>query len=59
MLLKAWAIVEGFTPKEVFEQIYDTTQRAKWDTVTVDLQVVEALGNNSEVIYFYIKVNFK
>ena len=56
ILLRAWAVVEGFTPKEVFEQIYDTEKRAKWDTVTVGLRVLETIDENSEIIYFYIKV---
>jgi len=56
VLLRAWALIEGFNPQEVFSQIYDTENRAKWDTVTVGLRVVEPLTETSAVIYFYVKV---
>ncbi len=56
MLLRAWAVIENFTPKEIFDQIYDTTNRAKWDPVTCGLRVVESIDETSEIIYFYVKV---
>jgi len=55
VLIRAWALIQGFTPQEVFDQIYDTEKRAKWETVTMDLKVVEKINDNSQVIYFYVK----
>lgn len=56
ILLRAWAFLEGITPKEVFDHIYDTTARAKWDNVLADLTVVEKIDYETEVIHFVIKV---
>jgi len=58
VLLRAWAVIENFTPKEVFDQIYDTENRAKWDPVTIGLRVVEQIDYNSAIIFFYVKVFF-
>jgi len=55
VLIRAWAYIEGFTPKEVFDQIFDTEKRAKWETVTMSLSVVENINETSQVIYFYVK----
>ena len=59
VLIRAWAFIEGFTPKEVFDQIFDTEKRAKWETVTMSLSVVENINETSQVIYFYVKVIFQ
>lgn len=56
MLIRAWAFIQGFNPKEVFDQIFDTEKRAKWETVTMNLSVVENINELSQVIYFYVKV---
>jgi len=58
LLLRAWAVIENFTPKEVFDQIYDTENRVKWDPVTMGLRVVEQIDENAAVIYFYVKTPF-
>jgi len=55
VLIRAWAFIEGFSPQEVFDQIYDTEKRAKWETVTMSLSVVEKIDETSQVIYFYVK----
>jgi hypothetical protein len=48
--------VNGFNPKEIFDQIYDTENRQKWDTVTTNLQVLDSADDGSEVIHFIIRV---
>lgn len=58
LLLRAWAIIEGFTPREVFEQIYNTEKRCKWDTVTADICTVEKIDQSSDIIHFVIKTPF-
>jgi len=58
ILLKAWALIENFTPKEVFDQIYDTVNRAKWEPVTMGLRVVEQIDDHSDIIYYYVKTPF-
>jgi len=55
LLIRAWAFVQGFSPKEIFDQIYDTENRAKWDTVTMGLSVVEKISETCQTIYFYVK----
>jgi hypothetical protein len=57
-MIRAWGKIRGFTPKEVFDQIYDTENRQKWDTITNNIRVVESLGDDTEVIYFIIKAPF-
>jgi len=55
-LIRAWAFIEGFSPYEVFQQIYDTEKRIKWDTVTTQLRIVEKVDEKTEIIYFLVKV---
>jgi len=58
VLLRAWATIEGFTPLEVFEQIFNTEKRCKWDNVTAYMTTVETIDENSDIIHFVIKVFF-
>ena len=56
VLLRAWATIEGFTPIEVFEQIFNTEKRCKWDNVTAYMTTVETIDEHSDIIHFVIKV---
>ena len=56
MLLRAWATIDGFHPQEVFEQIFNTEKRCKWDNVTAYMTTVENIDDNSDIIHFVIKV---
>jgi len=55
VLLRCWATIQGFTPQEIFEQIYNTEKRAKWETVTMGLREVEKISDTQHYIYFYVK----
>jgi len=58
VLLRAWATIDGFTPREVFEQIYNTEKRCKWDNVTAYMTTVESIDDGSDIIHFVIKTPF-
>jgi hypothetical protein len=58
VLIRAWAFIEGFTPDEVFEQIYNAEKRCKWDTVATGLRVVDTIDEKTDVIYFCVKAPF-
>ncbi len=43
---------------DVFNQIYNTEERTKWDTITTQLKVVDKIDDKTEVIYFLVKAPF-
>jgi START domain len=57
VLIRAWAIMKDCSPFEINNQIYDTENRQKWDTVTNNIRVIDVLEDGSEIIHFVIKVN--
>ena len=48
--------MEDLTPKQIFDVIYDTNYRAKWDTVVSNFRVIEKVDEFQDIIHFIIKV---
>jgi hypothetical protein len=57
VMIRAWGKIKGFKTKEVFDQIFDTENRQKWDTITNNLRIIESPDENTDIIHFIIKVS--
>eukprot|EP00330_Aristerostoma_sp_ATCC50986_P007684 CAMPEP_0114593842 /NCGR_PEP_ID=MMETSP0125-20121206/15439_1 /TAXON_ID=485358 ORGANISM="Aristerostoma sp., Strain ATCC 50986" /NCGR_SAMPLE_ID=MMETSP0125 /ASSEMBLY_ACC=CAM_ASM_000245 /LENGTH=187 /DNA_ID=CAMNT_0001793431 /DNA_START=1693 /DNA_END=2256 /DNA_ORIENTATION=+ len=58
VLIRARSILKGYSCMELFEQIYDSENRKKWDTVTTQLKILEQVDDKTDVIHFVIKTPF-
>lgn len=56
VLIKAKAILENIPKQAVFDQIYITEKRMKWDTVFGEFKQIEKIDEKTDVIYFLINV---
>lgn len=54
-IVKAKAIVEGVTPEDVMQAIWDVHVRTTWDSVMKGFREVEVLSSDSSVITFFVK----
>jgi hypothetical protein len=55
VLIRGTAFCEGLRPNQIFDVIYDSAYRQKWDTVVSNFQVVQKLDEFTDIIYFIIK----
>jgi len=58
VLIRATAFLQGLKPKQIFDVIYDTAYRTKWDHVVAGFRVVEKIDEVTDIIYFMIKAPF-
>jgi hypothetical protein len=58
VLIRGIAFCEGLRPKQIFDVIYDSAYRQKWDSVVSNFQVVEKIDDYTDIIYFLIKAPF-
>lgn len=56
VLVKAKGAMDGVEMDRVFECIYDVSRRKRWDTVLIDLDVIERVSDTVDFFYFRVKV---
>jgi len=55
VLIRSTAFCEGIPPKQIFDMIYDTAYRQRWDTVLTNFHVVQTIDAFTDIMYFLVK----